>query len=90
MTTLCVEAPEPWGPWRTVAYSTIEDPRRRVETRSFHYSFLPNSLSADGKRFTLAFTGAGNGDALNLVDGVFATAGPDLASQGRRTTGIPR
>jgi hypothetical protein len=71
-----LEAPSPWGPWRTVAYTKLEDPQGRVGPRSFHYNFLANSLSADGRRFTLVFAGAGDGDALNLVDGTFATAAP--------------
>jgi hypothetical protein len=64
-----------YGPWRTVAYTGIKDPRGRIQQTTFHYDLLPNSLSADGKRFTLAFTGTGNADALLLVNGSFGTSG---------------
>jgi Autotransporter beta-domain len=70
-----LEAPTVWGPFRTVAYTTVEDPRGRVQSRAFHFNILPNSFSRDGKHFTLAFTGVGDGDALNLVDGSFAPGG---------------
>jgi hypothetical protein len=71
-----LEAPSVHGPWHTVAYTTLKDPRGRVQTTAFHYNLLPNSLSADGKRFTLAFTGTGNADALLLVDGSFTAGRP--------------
>ncbi len=66
-----LEAPQPWGPWRTVTYTTVADPQRRVQTTGFYFNFLPNSFSGDGKSFTLVFTGRGNADALLLVDGRF-------------------
>ncbi len=53
------------------SHTTLDDPRGRVSSTGFHYDFLANSFSKDGKRFTLVFTGSGNADALNLVDGSF-------------------
>ena len=44
-----------------------------MSSTGFHYNFLANSFSKDGKRFTLVFTGTGNADALNLVDGTFGS-----------------
>lgn len=70
-----LEAPEPWGPWRTVAYTTVADPQRRVQTTGFYFTFLPNSFSGDGRSFTLVFTGRGNADALLLIDGRFTLGG---------------
>ncbi len=52
-------------------YTTLDDPQGRVPSTGFHYDFLANSFSKNGKRFTLVFTGTGNADALNLVDGSF-------------------
>ena len=74
----------PEGPWATAAYTTLDDPQGRVSSTGFHYNFLANSFSKDGKRFTLVFTGTGNADALNLVDGMFTTAGPAGEAAGRR------
>src|SRR4051794_7101587 len=71
--TLVVSA-HPEGPWNTAAYMTVADTQQRIETTAFHYDFLPNAFSTDGKRFTLVFSGTGNADALNLVDGSFTTA----------------
>ena len=64
-----LEALHPWGPWRTVAYTRLADPRGRVETRHFFYNILANSLRDGGRGFTLVFTGGGNGDALLAAEG---------------------
>src|SRR3954452_5436487 len=86
-----LEAPRPWGPFRTVAYTTVRDPQGRGQPRAFYFNILPNSFSRDGQRFTLAFTGVGDGDALNLVDGSFPLAGkapvPAAMSRVRTRTG---
>ncbi len=65
------EAESPWGPWRTVYYSTVAHSRRREPPDGFYFNFLANSFSGDGRRFTLVFTGKGDLDSLNLVDGSF-------------------
>jgi hypothetical protein len=76
------DAPEPWGPWTTVRYWTEEDrfggrrPGSALEWRDnvFFLSFVPKWLSADGRGFTLSFTGQGGGkdnDSFNLVRGAF-------------------
>ncbi len=46
-------------------------PRRREPPDGFYFDFLANSFSGDGRRFTLVFTGKGDLDSLNLVDGSF-------------------
>ena len=68
-----LEAPDPWGPWRTVAYTRL-DPPRGADYGGFFYSILPTSVRDGGRRFTLIFTGGGAGaasagDALLVVDG---------------------
>ena len=70
------EAPEPWGPWKTIEYyenwgtdSGISD-----VGRSFFWNFANKWLSADGKNFVCVFTGTGDMDSLNLVKGQFVTA----------------
>src|SRR4051794_24768826 len=62
---------QPEGPYETVAYTTLDDPQGRVQSTAFYYNFLADSFSENGKGFTLVFTGTGNADALNLVDGSF-------------------
>jgi hypothetical protein len=69
------EAAHPWGPWDLAARLRIRDPGGRAGTRTFYLNILPNTLSADGTRLTLAFTGTGSGDALNLVDGRLVLGG---------------
>src|SRR3954447_3823994 len=69
------EAAHPWGPWDLAARLRLEDPGGRAGTRTFYANILPNTLSADGKGLTLAFTGTGDGDALNLVDGRLVLGG---------------
>ena len=76
------DAPAPWGPWTTVRYWS-ED-RRFGQDRPgssldwddniFFFSFAPKWLSADGRNFTLVFTGGGRGkdnDSINTVRGAF-------------------
>jgi hypothetical protein len=68
-----LEAPKPWGPWRTVAYTRL-DPPGDTDYGGFFYSILPTSVRDGGKGFTLVWTGGGAsdaGDALLAVDGRF-------------------
>lgn len=76
------DAPEPWGPWTTVKYWTPTEPFGASRPGSildwadnvFFFSFAPKWLSADGREFTLVFTGGGRGknnDSLNTVRGAF-------------------
>lgn len=77
------DAPEPWGPWTTVKYWTMDDPfgKNRVGStldwadNVFFFSFAPKWFSADGRNFTLVFTGGGGGsnnDSINTVRGTFS------------------
>ena len=72
-----LEFPNPWGPWKTVAYKKLADPQGRIDTRGFYFNFAPQSLSEDGKEFTLAWTGGGNADAMIMIDGRFETGKDD-------------
>jgi len=61
------DAPEPWGPWTTVAY--YENWGGFGST--FFWTFAPKWFSEDGLRFSLVFTGTGRNDAWNTVPGRF-------------------
>ena len=71
------EAPEPWGPWRTVLYETSFG-WPHVEPNTFMW-VLPNKwLGADGREFVLIFTGKGELDSWNTVEGQFVTVLPGM------------
>jgi hypothetical protein len=63
------DAPQPWGPWTTVGYYTNWESRGS----NFFWNFSSKWMSADGKDFTLVFTGTGENDAWNSVRGRFLT-----------------
>lgn len=62
------ESKQPWGPWYTVFYGTLQNRTPQVKAFTFFADFLANSFSADGLHFTLTFTGKKKLDGLNLVD----------------------
>ncbi len=63
-------APEPWGPWTTVAYEEAFGDGH-VEPTTFYWNFPTKWLSADGTRFTMVFTGSRTNDSWNTVSGRF-------------------
>jgi hypothetical protein len=65
------DAPEPWGPWTTVAYHG----NFGGLGSTFFWNFSNKWLSADGTRFVLVFTGSGDNDAWNTVRGRFVLKG---------------
>lgn len=76
------DAPTPWGPWTLVKRWAPEEPFGKArpgsaldwENNVFFFSFAPKWFSADGREFTLVFTGGGRGknnDSLNTVRGSF-------------------
>jgi len=82
------DAPEPWGPWTTVRLWSPGDrfgqsrPGSTLDWKDnvFFCSFAPKWLSADGRSFTLVFTGGGGGkdnDSLNTVRGTFLLTRPN-------------
>jgi hypothetical protein len=63
------EARDPWGPFKTAYYDNLgKGPG--IPDDVFFYNFVPPTI-ADGKTFTLAFTGKRKSDSLNLLDGSF-------------------
>lgn len=71
------DAPEPWGPWTTVLY-TSDLGGDQVPDEIFFANFSNKWTSADGRDFTLIFTGTGESDSWNTVDGRFIVRGPAL------------
>ena len=61
------DAPEPWGPWTIVVYTRAWG----GFGSTFFWNFSNKWVSADGRRFTLIFTGTGHNDAWNTVRGRF-------------------
>jgi hypothetical protein len=74
------DAPEPWGPWTTVAYMNQSDGTQfahdfpAIPESTFFWNFANKWLSEDGKEFTLVFTGTGKNDSWNSVRGSFEVA----------------
>jgi hypothetical protein len=65
------DAPEPWGPWTTVAYY-----RNWGDTRTtFFWNFSNKWLSEDSTSLVLVFTGTDDNDAWNTVKGRFLLRG---------------
>lgn len=57
------DAPEPWGPWTTVAYyDTWID-----STFKFEYNFNQKWMSPDGLTMYMVFSGVGSYDAFNVI-----------------------
>ncbi len=67
------EAPEPWGPWRTVYYET-EWGKGHIPLNTFYWNFSNKWTSEDGKTFSLIFTGRKENDSFNVIRGRFETA----------------
>ena len=64
------DAPEPWGPWTTVAHEDAFG-AGHVEVSTFFWSFPNKWVNADGTHFTMVFTGKNSNDSWNTVDGRF-------------------
>lgn len=65
------DAPEPWGPWTTVAYETGWPSGGEVQQNSFYWNFSPKWWSGGGQDFVLVFTGNSTNDSWNSVEGSF-------------------
>jgi len=64
------DGPHPWGPWTTVAYyDEWHVPSGKGST--FFYSFSNKWMSSDGLSFVMIWTGTGDHDAWNTVEGRF-------------------
>lgn len=64
------DAPEPWGPWATIAYDDNWG-EGHIPLNTFYWNFSNKWLSEDGKRFVLLFTGKDENDSWNTVEGEF-------------------
>ncbi len=71
------DAPEPWGPWTTVAYHNDWGEYGNC----FFWNFSNKWLGNDGRQFVLIFTGTGPWDSWNTVKGRFVLR-QDLDSKG--------
>jgi hypothetical protein len=71
------DAPEPWGPWTTVAYYN----KWNNGEPTFFWNFSNKWLSADGKDFTLIYTGINDNDSWNTVRGSFTVSASGPANQ---------
>jgi hypothetical protein len=71
------DAPEPWGPWTTVAYyDTWLDPMFK-----FGFTFTQKWMSADGQSVWMIFSGLGVYDSFNLIKASFIPVNPEKLSQ---------
>ncbi len=59
------DAPEPWGPWTTVAYD--EDWGRFGRGEALNYVFPTKWMSADGTTLWMVFSSVGELDAFHLL-----------------------
>ena len=66
------DAPEPWGPWTTVCYQQNWG-EGHFPLNTFFWNFSNKWTSADGKQFTLLFTGRKENDSFNVLRGKFRT-----------------
>lgn len=71
------DAPEPWGPWHTILYvngnwENFNNSRGEGDT-TFYWNFPTKWFSADGRDFTMVFTGGNPGflDSWNTIQGRF-------------------
>jgi len=78
------DAPEPWGPWTTVHY-TDNFGSGAIQKTAFYWNFSNKWLSSDGKDFVMVFTGIGENDSFNTVEGTFGLSEPDIISPDRPT-----
>jgi hypothetical protein len=75
------DAPNPWGPWTTVAYYT-----NWIDTTpKFCFQFPSKWISPDGKTLWMIFSGTGVYDSFNIVKATLklktpAEGGPPGAS----------
>jgi len=68
------EAPEPWGPWKTILY---EDKwgDGEIELSTFYWNFPTKWMN--GNDFVLVFTGIKSNDSWNTIEGSFTVENSD-------------
>ena len=72
------EAPTPWGPWKTVAYYDAWADQTGADGDTGDQGFFWNIANkwSSGKNFSVVFTGIGEDDSFNKVDGGFQLTPP--------------
>lgn len=83
------EAPEPWGPWKTVEYYTGWGSGSGISdvNNTFFANFSNKWTSSDGKNTVLVFSGTNDMDSYNAVRCGFAVQGTGVRAQARRDDG---
>ena len=74
------DAPEPWGPWTTVLYARRWPGTGDVPPTTFSANFSPSWWADEGRRFVFVFTGRGENDSFNSVEGTFRMAPSETAT----------
>jgi hypothetical protein len=82
------DAPEPWGPWTTVLYEDAWG-RGHIDPTTFFLNFSPKWWGDGGKSFVLAFTGGGDLDSWNTVEGSFTTGDGSTGAGGDDDVSTP-
>lgn len=77
------DAPEPWGPWTTVAYEAAWG-AGHVPVNTFCWLIPTKWISGDGREFSLIFSGRRENDAWNMVRGRFVVRSSDRTTEARR------
>jgi hypothetical protein len=72
------ESTNPWGPWKTVFYGKFGS--GKVAATCFFWCFAPKWFRNGGKDFTIVFTGTGENDSWNTIDGSFDLAATKVIS----------
>ena len=83
------DAPEPWGPWTTVEYTT--DNNWSGFGSTFFWNFSNKWTSADGLDTTLVFTGTnsrGSNDSWNTIRGSYTLVVPEPSVCVLTVTGV--
>ena len=63
------QASWPWGPWTDFYHEVFSPPG--LDQTLFQWNFAPKWFRDGGRSFTLIFSGSGNNDSWNTVDGTF-------------------
>lgn len=68
------EAPEPWGPWKTILYET-EWGNGEIALSTFYWNFPTKWIN--GNDFVMVFTGIKSNDSWNTIEGSFTVENSD-------------
>ncbi len=80
------DAPEPWGPWTTVAYyDKWIDPECKV-----FFTFNQKWMSSDGREMWMVFSGKGEYDSFNVIKAIFELKGKAFETEAEKNRPINR